>query len=230
MVNPLVFVPGLLCDRRLWEKQIEAIGDARETIVADIFRDSSIPGMARRLLESSPDRFALAGLSMGGYVALEVMRQAPERVERLALLDTSARPDTPEQTEARLELVRLAEEKGLEVVTRELLPRLLHPGRLDDERLVSTVFEMALSTGVEAFERQERAIIARNDTREDLPSIECPTLVLCGREDAITPVELHEELAENIPGSKLRVIEECGHLSTLEHPDEVNAALREWVG
>lgn len=230
MVNPLVFVPGLLCDGRLWEPQIEALGETRETIVADVSRDASIPGMARRILGTSPESFALCGLSMGGYVALEIMRQAPERIERLALLDTSARPDTPEQTEARLELVRLAEEKGLEEIARELLPRLLHPSRLDDERLADTVVGMALSTGVESFERQERAVIARNDTREVLPSIGCPTLALCGREDAITAVELHEELAEAIPGAKLRVVEECGHLSTLERPDEVNAALREWLG
>ncbi len=229
MVNPLVFVPGLLCDRRLWEKQIEALGDICEPVVADVSKDASIPAMAWRILETSPESFALCGLSMGGYVALEVTRQAPERVERLALLDTSARPDTPEQTEARLELVRLGKESGLEEVARSLIPKLLHPSRLDDEWLVSTVVGMALSTGVESFRRQEGAIIARSDTREVLPSIECPALVLCGREDGITPMALHEELAENIPGSKLRIVEECGHLSTLERPDEVNDALREWL-
>jgi pimeloyl-ACP methyl ester carboxylesterase len=227
--NPLVFVPGLLCDRRLWEEQIESLGSARETVVANTLHDASIPDMARRILEEAPERFLLAGLSMGGYVALEVMRQSPERVERLALLDTSARPDTPEQTEARLELVRLARKSGLETVARELIPRLLHPSRLEDEKLVSTITGMALATGFEAFERQERAIIARNDTREILPLIECPTLVLCGREDRITPVAFHEELAENIPDARLRVIEKCGHLSTLERPDEVNIALREWL-
>jgi pimeloyl-ACP methyl ester carboxylesterase len=166
---------------------------------------------------------------MGGYVALEVMRQAPERVEKLALLDTSARPDTPEQTKARLELIRLAEGRGLEEAARTLLPRLLHPSRLGDENLASTVVDMALSTGAEVFERQEKAIIARPDSRPSLSSIECPALVLCGREDGITPVEAHEELAGNIPGAKLRVVEGCGHLSTLECPGEVNGALRGWL-
>ncbi len=227
--EPLVFIPGLLCDERLWENQIEEFGDKYDISVADVSKDNSIEGMARRLLESSPERFALAGLSMGGYVALEVMRHAPERVEKLALLDTSARPDTLEKTEARLELVLLARESGLEEVIHKLLPRLLHPGRLDDEKLVTTVVGMALSTGVEAFERQEWAIINRPDSRESLPFIECPTLVLCGREDGITPTALHEELAENIPDSTLRIIGKCGHLSTLERPEEVNAMLGEWL-
>lgn len=226
---PLVLIPGLLCDERLWERQIEEFADARETIVADTFRDASIPDMAERLLVNAPPRFALAGLSMGGYIALEVMRRAPERVERLALLDTSSRPDTAEQTEARFELARLGKESGLEEVARTLLPRLLHPSRINDESLVSTITDMALSTGAGVFERQEKAIIARSDSREILSSIACPTLVLCGREDAITPMALHEELSENIPGAKFRVMEKCGHLSTLERPDEVNGALREWL-
>lgn len=230
MAGSLVFVPGLLCDGRLWEHQVREFGDVREIFISDVSRDDSVEGMARRILEQSPERFALCGLSMGGYVALEVMRQAPERVERLALLDTSARPDTREQTQARLELVELANESGLEEVARSLLPRLLHPDHLDDEGLVSTIIDMATDTGIEAFERQERAIISRPDSRPKLPSIACPTLVLCGREDEITPLELHEELIEAVPGAKLRIMEKCGHLSALERPEEVNAALREWLG
>lgn len=230
MREPLILIPGLLCDERLWESQTVEFGGKYEISVADISKDDSIESMARRILETSPDTFSLAGLSMGGYVALAVARLAPERVEKLALLDTSARSDTPEQTDTRLDLIRLAKESGLEEVAHKLLPKLLHPSRLDDEKLVEMIAAMALSTGIEAFERQERAIMNRPDSREAIPSIECPTLVLCGREDAITPPTLHKELAENIPGSTLRIIEKCGHLSTLERPEKVNDTLGEWLG
>jgi pimeloyl-ACP methyl ester carboxylesterase len=189
-----------------------------------------MPEMARLILGAVPERFALAGLSMGGYVALEITRSAPERVARLALLDTSARADTSEQTATRRELIELAQEGRFEEVPHKLLPNIVHPDRLDDERLTSTVFAMADAVGPETFVRQEEAIIGRPDSRGDLPGIVCPTLVLCGREDALTPMHLHEEMATLIPGSWLRVIEKCGHLSALERPEEVTAALREWLG
>jgi pimeloyl-ACP methyl ester carboxylesterase len=228
---PLVLVPGLLCDERLWQPQAERLADLPDPIIANVIGDGSVSEMARSVLDAAPSagRFALAGLSMGGYVALEVMRVAPERVARLALLDTSARADTPEQTSERRELIELAEKGRFEEVPRRLLPRVLHPDRLDDERLTSTVFGMADAVGPEAFVRQEEAIIGRPDSRETLSGIACPTLVLCGREDALTPLPLHEEMASLIPGSRLRVVEKCGHLSTLERPEAVTAALREWL-
>ena len=228
---PLVLVPGLLCDERLWQPQAERLADLPDPIIANVIGDGSVSEMARSVLDAAPSagRFALAGLSMGGYVALEVMRVAPERVARLALLDTSARADTPEQTSERRELIELAEKGRFEEVPRRLLPRMLHPDRLDDERLTSTVFGMADAVGPEAFVRQEEAIIGRPDSRETLSGIACPTLVLCGREDALTPLPLHEEIASLIPGSRLRVVEKCGHLSTLERPEAVTAALREWL-
>ncbi len=181
------------------------------------------------MLDAAPERFALAGLSMGGYAALEIMRVAPTRVARLALLDTSARADAPEQTNERRELIKLSQSSRFDEVPRRLLPNVVHPGRIDDERLSSLVFDMAHAVGPEAFVRQERAIIGRQDSREDLPNIACPTLVLCGREDALTPLHLHEEMASLIPGSRLCVIEDCGHLSTIERPEAVAAALREWL-
>jgi pimeloyl-ACP methyl ester carboxylesterase len=227
---PLVLVPGLLCDDRLWRDQAEHLADLVDPTVADITRGVSVLEMAHAVLDAAPERFALAGLSLGGYVALEIMRVAPERVARLALLDTSARADTPEQTAARRELVELSREGRFDEVPRRLLPDLVHPDRLDDERLTSVVLSMADVVGPEAFVRQEEAIIGRPDSRGDLPGIACPTLVLCGREDALTPLHLHEEMAARIPGSRLRVIDECGHLSTLERPQGVTAALREWLG
>jgi pimeloyl-ACP methyl ester carboxylesterase len=228
--TPLVFVPGLLCDDRLWRHQAEHLADLADPMTADVTRGASVPEIARSVLDVSPERFALAGLSMGGYVALEIMRVAPERVARLALLDTSARADTSEQTATRRELIELSREGRFEEVPRRLLPNIVHPDRLDDERLTSTVFAMAEAVGPEAFVRQEQAIIGRPDSRGDLPDIACPTLVLCGREDTLTPVCLHEEMAGLIPDSRLRVIEKCGHLSALERPEAVTAALREWIG
>ncbi len=226
-----MLVPGLLCDERLWQHQAEHLVDLADLIIADVTRGASVSEIARTVLDAAPPggRFALAGLSMGGYVALEILRVAPERVARLALLDTSARADTPEQTATRRDLIELSQEGRFGEVPRRLLPNVVHPDRLDDERLTSIVLSMADTVGPEVFVRQEEAIIGRPDGRGDLPGIVCPTLVLCGREDALTPMHLHEEMAGLIPGSQLRVIGECGHLSALERPQEVTAALREWL-
>jgi len=206
------------------------LGDLADPTIADVTRGASMPEMARAVLDVAPERFALAGLSMGGYVALEIMRVAPERVARLALLDTSARADTPEQTATRRELIELSQRGCFDEVPHKVLPHIVHSDRLDDEVLTSIVFAMAEAVGPEAFVRQEEAIIGRPDGRENLPGIACPTLLLCGREDALTPMHLHEEMTGLIPGSQLRVIEKCGHLSALERPEGVTAALREWLG
>jgi pimeloyl-ACP methyl ester carboxylesterase len=229
-LTPLVLVPGLLCDERLWRHQLEGLSDLAGPVhVPDVTGQDSMAEMARGVLEAAPERFALAGLSMGGYVSLEVVRRAPERVEALALLDTSARPDTPEQTEARLALVGLARSGRFDEVWRLLLPRIVHPDRVEDPAIRSTVREMALAVGPEGFERQERAIIGRPDSRGGLPAISCPTLVLCGKDDALTPPQLHEELADGIPGARLCQIDDCGHLSTLERPEAVTRAMRAWL-
>ncbi len=226
---PLVLLPGLLCDKTLWRSQIEALGDVAEPQVADLTQDDSIAAMVRRLLAAAPPRFVLAGLSMGGYCALEVMRQAPERVERLALLDTGARADTPEQTSRRRGLIELAEKGEFKGVTPRLLPLFLHPDRLKDAKLVGEVTAMAERVGKDAFLRQQKAIMGRVDSRPSLGSIRCPTLMLCGRQDALTPPDLAEEIAAGIPGARLDLIDNCGHLSTMERPDAVNAELRQWL-
>jgi pimeloyl-ACP methyl ester carboxylesterase len=226
----LVLVPGLLCDALLWSKQIEALGADFKCWVADHTRSQTMAGVAVDVLRDAPfERFALAGLSMGGYIALEIMRQAAHRVDRLALLDTSARADTPEQLERRRGLVALARRGRFIGVTHAMLPLFVHPSRLKDEKLVSTVKEMAKNTGHKAFIRQEQAIMSRADSLSLLPTISCPTLVLCGRQDAVAPLDRHQEMANGIPGATLAVIEECGHLSTLERPAEVSAALRAWL-
>lgn len=226
---PLILLPGLLCDRALRAPQIAALSDIADISVGDLTQADSIAGMAAGVLRSAPPRFALAGLSMGGYVAFEIMRQAPERVLRLALLDTTARPDTPEQTENRRVLMQLSEQGEFKGVTPRLLPRWIHPARLDDKELTATIMAMTQRVGREAFIRQQTAIIRRPDSRPGLSRITCPTLVLCGREDQATPVEVHREIAADIANARLVIVPDCGHLSTLEQPVAVNAHLRTWL-
>jgi pimeloyl-ACP methyl ester carboxylesterase len=226
----LVLVPGLLCDALLWKPQIAALEGQFKCWVADHTRSDTMAGVGADVLRDAPfERFALAGLSMGGYAALEIVRQAAQRVARLALLDTSARADTPEQLEKRRDLISLAQRGRFVGVAQGLLPLFVHRSRLADEKLVSTVKEMARNTGRDAFVRQEQAIMSRSDSRALLPTIACPTLVLCGRQDAVAPLDRHEEIARGISGATLRVIEECGHLSTLERPAEVSDALKGWL-
>jgi pimeloyl-ACP methyl ester carboxylesterase len=226
----LVLLPGLLCDEALWRPQIDAFSGQVDCRVPDLTQADSMADLARSVLAWAPPRFALAGLSMGGYVALEIMRQAPNRVELLALLDTSGRPDSSEQTDRRHALLELSRQGSFKGVTPRLLPQLIHPDRLQDRALTSVVMGMAERVGQEAFVRQQTAIIQRSDSLPSLGRISCPTLVLCGRQDVLTPLDRAQELAEGIAGARLRVIEDCGHLSTLERPDAVNQALRDWLG
>lgn len=225
----LILLPGLLCDPRLWAAQVEGLSDIADITVADMTKDDSIPGMVRRALETAPPEFAVAGLSMGGYAALEFMSQAPERVTRLALLDTGPRADTPEQTTRRRDLIALADRGQFKAVSPKLLPLFIHEDRISDEALVAEITAMADAVGKDAFLRQQTAIMNRADKRPELPAISCPTLVLCGRQDMLTPLALSEEMAGLIPDAELVVIEDCGHLSTMERPDAVNAAMRAWL-
>lgn len=226
---PLLLLPGLLCDAALWAHQLRHLGAERDVTVADLRHDDTFPAMAARVLAAAPARFALAGLSMGGYLAFELLRQAPERVARLALLDTGARPDTEEQRTRRRVLLDLSRRGQFKGVTPRLLPLYLHPDRVHEEALAGTVMAMAERLGPETFLRQQHAIMQRPDSRPLLPAITAPTLVVCGREDAATPLALSEEMAAGIPGARLAVIEECGHLSPLERPQAVTALLRLWL-
>jgi pimeloyl-ACP methyl ester carboxylesterase len=227
--TPLALLPGVLCDAALWRPQLEALADVADMHVPDFSTQDSMAAMAAAALRAMPERFAMAGLSMGGAVAMEVMRRAPGRVTRLALLDTHARVDGPAQVERRRSLLALAEQGNFEGVTQRLLPMLVHESRLNDRELVEVVFAMAERVGRQAFVNQQRALLARPDSRRDLVGYRCPTLVLCGRQDAMTPFELHAEMAAAIASSRLVVIEECGHLSSLERPEAVNDALRAWL-
>jgi pimeloyl-ACP methyl ester carboxylesterase len=228
-VLPLVLIPGLLCSARLYAPQIAALWRFGPVTVADHRRDSTMEAIAKRILADAPPRFALAGLSMGGYIAFAIMRLAPERVAKLALLDTSARPDTAEQTSGREKFIAMAQAGKLDDVVGVLTPRFLHRNRSNEEGLKRIVREMADDTGAGAFVRQQKAIMARMDSRPLLASVRCPTLVLVGDGDELTPPELSTEISSGISGARLVVVPDCGHLSTIEKPDPVNAALAEWL-
>ncbi len=224
----LLLLPGLLCDAALWEAQVAGLGGLVRCHVADVAQDSSLAAMAKRALAAAPPRFALAGLSMGGYLAFEVLRQAPGRVTRLALLDTSARPDTPEQARRRRGLISFARSGLFKGVTPRLLPQLVHPDRLAGP-VGQAVMAMAERVGRDAFLRQQAAILTRPDSRPDLPRLRLPTLVAVGEADLLTPPELAEEIAAGIPGARLHRLPGCGHLPPMEAPEAVTSLLRDWL-
>lgn len=226
----LLLLPGLLCDARLWRDQAATLGEVARPVVADLTHDDALPAMAERALAAVPDGapLALCGLSMGGYVAFEILRRAAGRVARLALFDTSARPDTPEQTRRRRALLALSESGMFRGVTPRLLPQLLHPDHLHGP-LGDEVMAMAERVGRAAFHRQQRAIMHRPDSRPDLPGIRVPTLVAVGEGDALTPPELSEEMAALIPGARLARVPGAGHLLPMEAPEAATRLLREWL-
>ncbi len=222
---PIVLVPGLLCTQRLYVGQIPALERFGPVTVADHTRDDNMSGIAQRILSLAPPRFALAGLSMGGYVAFEVLRQAPERVVKLALLDTTARPDVPEQTEQRRRQIEMARTGRFDGIAELLFPRFVAAARHTDRALEDIVRTMARDTGAEAFVRQQTAIMHRADSRPMLAAIGCPTLVLVGEQDALTPPDRAAEMAAAIPDVRRVVVPDCGHLSALEQPETVTRAL-----
>ncbi|HXW70930.1 MAG TPA: alpha/beta fold hydrolase [Methylocella sp.] len=225
----LVFVPGLGCTADLFAEQIATLRGDVSISVADHTRHDTMSGIAGAILAAAPNRFALCGLSMGGYIAFEMMRQAPDRVERLALLDTTALSDTPQQTERRLKLIAMAQSGEFIAVCDTLWPLFVHPARHSDAALKRAVFKMIHDTGPDIFVRQQKAILSRLDSRSSLEAIHCPTLVLVGNEDILTPVSAARTIADGIVGSKLHIVQDCGHLSTMEQPDAVTETLRAWL-
>lgn len=226
---PLVLVPGMLTSARLFAAQLPALWQYGPVTVADNTQGETIGEVAAGVLATAPPRFALAGLSMGGYISLEIMRQAPGRVARLALLDTSARPDTPAQTERRLGQIERAQAGRFGEIPDEQWPLMAGPGSREKKELREIFWLMCEETGPEAFIRQQRAIISRPDSRPGLAAIGCPVLVLTGADDALTPPDLAAELAAGIPGARQIIIPGSGHLSTLEQPGPVTSALTEWL-
>jgi pimeloyl-ACP methyl ester carboxylesterase len=226
---PTLLIPGLGTDARLYAGQIPALWQFGPVMAANQTRRDTMDAIAGDILAHAPPRFALAGLSMGGYVALEIVRQAPERVLRLALLDTTARPDTPEQTERRTMQIGMVKAGKFREISDLLFPALVHAGRRSDRALRALVDEMFFDVGPDAHIRQQMAIMGRVDARPGLSSIRCPSLIIVGDGDELTPPPLAKEIAGAIPHARLVVAPECGHLSALERPGFIGAALVEWL-
>ena len=225
----IVLVPGLNCSARLYADQIPSLWRFGSVLLADHRHDDELGALAGRILSTAPPRFALVGLSMGGYIAFEMCRQAPDRITRLALLDTSARADRPDQTERRRQHVALAQAGEFAQIPDLQFPTLVHPARHQDAALHAVVRMMAEETGAASFVRQQKAIAGRPDSRNGLARIRCPTLVLVGDGDELTPPDLAREIAGHIDGSRLIIVPQCGHLSTLERPLAVTEALIGWL-
>lgn len=230
MSEPLILLPGLKSDHRVWQPQIDALGRRCDIVVpVAALAATSIAGMATAVLAAAPERFALAGCSMGGYVALQIMRLAPERVTRLALVSTSARPENPATTPLRHAALAHARRDGVGAMAAAGLDRDFHYAHRHDPRLAALMVAMAESVGLEIVERQMNAVIARPDARPLLASIARPTVVIVGEQDQITPPDCSLELAAGIAGSTLSMIPDCGHCASLEAPRRVTEALQMWM-
>jgi pimeloyl-ACP methyl ester carboxylesterase len=230
----LVLVPGLMCDDTVWRHQITAFSAGRDVQVAQHGLSDSLGAMAERILDSAAPRFALAGHSMGGRVALEVVARAPERVTRLALLDTGyqarAAGEAGEREQAgRYRLLEIARRDGMLAMAQAWASGMVHPDRLSDRPLMDAIHSMIVHAGVAQFEAQIRALLARPDRTELLTELRLPTLLLCGRDDSWSPLARHRDMARLIEGSHLVDVPDCGHMSTMERPEAVTSALHSWL-
>ena len=225
----LVLLSGLLCDDCVWSGQVDRLSQDHDLIRPGFLDHPSIEAMAQAVLAQAPERFRLAGHSMGARVALEIVARAPERVERLALLDTGFHPARAGEAEARSRLVRLALEEGMPALARQWLPPMLAPGRARDEALMGRLTAMVERATPRLFQRQIGALITRPNAHRGLHAIACPTAVIVGRQDGWSPLAQHEEMAALIPQARLTVIEDCGHMSPVEQPEAVAEALAAWL-
>ncbi|MDE3198642.1 MAG: alpha/beta fold hydrolase [Acidobacteriota bacterium] len=230
----LLLLPGLLCDETVWRNQIAALGAAFDCRVANYGSLNSLGAMADHVLAQAPERFAVAGHSMGGRVALEVFRQAPERVTQIALLNTGFRPLPSgeagrEEERGRYALLAVAREQGMRAMAAKWIPPMLHPERRNDPAIVEEIAAMFARKSPAIFEAQIQALLGRPDCTDLLPRIQCPALVLTGSHDAWSSPRQHEEIAAAIPGSELAIVPDCGHMSTMERPEELTFALSEWI-
>lgn len=229
MTLPLVLLPGMMCDARLFGPQIAALSSSRHVMLGDITGHDSIPALAHAVLDKAPPRFVLAGLSMGGIVAMEMIAQAPDRIERLALMDTNPLAESPEVQARRKPQIAKAQAGALASVMRdEMKPNYLTQGP-NRAAILDLCMNMAMDLGPQVFIRQSIALRDRPDQKDTLRRLSVPTLVLCGRDDALCPVDRHQMMHGLIPGSVLQIIEHAGHLPTLEQPDATTAALTRWL-
>jgi len=231
---PLLLLPGIVCDRAAWVPVIPALSRFADCEVHETGSDRTLGAMAERVLATAPPTFAVAGHSMGGRIAVEMVRRAPERVQSLALLDTGYRPlpsgqAAEDERAGRYALLAVARREGMRAMGRNWIQRMVHPRRLDDDALLDAILDMIDRQTPERFEAQIEALLSRPDAASVLRHIGCPTLVLCGRQDAWSPVAQHEEIAALAPGSTLEVIDDCGHMSPMEAPEQVADALLRWL-
>lgn len=224
----VVFIPGLTCTGALFGPQINSLKE-RPIILAETCDLDTIEAMAERLLDHAPETFALLGLSLGGYIALEMIRQAPERVSRLALMNTNARDDTLAQTQLRQTQMAIVKKGGFHKIAAMQYPQLVHPARHDDTTLRQIIYDMADEVGPESYLKQQNAIIHRKDQRPHLSAIKCPTMIVAGEEDSLLPLDRCREMHEAIPHSELHIIPDCGHMSTLEHPAHTSELIQDWL-
>lgn len=229
MKEPLVFLPGMMCDGRLFTPQIAAFSSERPVMVVPALGETSMAGYAARVLDVAPPQFAIAGVSMGGIIGMEVIRQAPERITRLALLDTNPLPDPPEKARIReVQVAQVLQGRLREVMRDEMKPNYLADGPRKAQ-ILDLCMEMAEALGPENFAEQSYAIQTRPDQSETLRSVKVPTLVLCGEDDKLCPVSRHRLMHNLIPGSELVIMPEAGHLPTLEQPERTNEAITTWM-
>lgn len=225
----LILLPGMMCDRSLWRHQIESLSSTYDVRVADFSTGTTIEAYSDKILEDAPPVFSVAGLSMGGYVALDLVNRVPDRVKRLALLDVSPYADTQDHAAFRKSIMETARTQGMGAIIEMLLPRMIHSSRVGDEELVGQVDAMAHRVGEKTFIMQQEALLHRRDYFADLAAITCPTLVAVGRQDQLTPLKLSQKMVEALSNAQLVEIENCGHLSSMEQPEAVSAILRYWM-
>ena len=234
MKPTFILLPGLVCDAAVWAPQIHALSDRVNCHVVDYGLRDSLTDMAQHVLDTAPSAsFALAGHSMGGRVALEVVRLAPSRVHHLALLDTGTHPLADgdagvKERAGRMALLQTAERKGMRAMAEQWAKPMVHPSR-HGTPLLDAVLDMLERSSAEHYAAQINALLNRPDAAPVLAGIACPTLVLTGREDLWSPPEQHERMAALIKGSQLCIVEQCGHMATLEQPAAVNAAFQHWL-
>jgi pimeloyl-ACP methyl ester carboxylesterase len=224
----LILVPGLICDDEVWTHAQSHLSEVADCRTVPVDEADTMQGLARAVLATAPETFAIAGFSMGGYVALEVLRQAPERVTRLALLDTSSRGDTPEKAAGRHAAIADCEEGRFDGLLDRFIPLLLHPDRMS-EPLADRVRAMGHRVGPKLFADRHRAMLTRTDGRDLLAGCDVPVRAICGRSDALTSVEDHQEIADLAPRGRLSIVEDCGHMPPLERPQAATALLRDWL-
>lgn len=227
--TPVVLLPALMCNAGLFLHQIQALKEEVDFFVPDLTLDTDIGSVAERVLREAPDYFALAGISMGGYIAFEIMRRAPERVKRLALIDTSALPDTEGARRKRMNMIETAREAGMKNIIHSVLPNLVAPKHLDNDMVCRVLLYMAEKVGIQGYINQQKIIMSRPDSFPLLPGITCPTLVFGGYQDKLTPPDLMKKIADAIPNAVHAVIADSGHMSPLENPAAVTAVMRAWL-